>query len=207
MDLLTLTETIQDECNKKNSLTADTVKKRIQMALANLERSRDWFYLRNFVSTTLDSAGSNPRRFNQPARLRAVHFVRIKREDGSYLYLDEVDPKDVTKNVTDVPHGYWRDNTQYWWFDNTPDKDYIFEYGVEQFTEWSDADSFEPWIFTNASDLIMYQTLILLSPYLREPELMQMYKPLRDEALNTLRETDTEMKYSNHPLQMGFGHE
>lgn len=207
MDLATLTSALSDECNKGNSLTDATIQQRIRMAMDNIERSRDWFYMRSFDNITLDPNAVNPRRIDQPARLRAVHFVRIARDDGSYVGLDEVDPKDITKNNMDIPKGYWRDGTQYWWLDNTPDKAYTLEYGVEQYTEWSSDDAFEPWLLAHASDLMLHQTMILLATYLREPEIMQMHKPLRDEAAQTLREVDDEMKYSNHPLRMGFGHE
>lgn len=207
MNLAGLTSAISGECNKGSSLEDATIRTRIQMALNNIERSHDWFYMRNFDEVTLDPNATNPRRIDQPARLRAVHFIRIARNDGTYKSLNEVDPKDITANETDIPNGYWHAGSQYWWLDNNPDQAYTLEYGVEQFTEWSNDDTFEPWIFTNASDLIFHQTLILLGTYLREPEILQSHRMLRDEALETLKRVDQEMKFSNQSMRMGFGHE
>lgn len=194
---------IQDELNKP-AITAGQVRSKIEDALSILESAKAWGYMDRFVTFTLDTASANPRAIAMPEGLRNISFMRLVNSDGSYTHLSEIDPKDITQTITDVPEGYFKDGDQYIWFDNTPAENYSMEMSYKQFTEYDVADDFEPWLMKYCKPLVKYQTLLLFGPFIRDEETLSawatIYKDVHEKALML----DEERQYSNTSSSMNY---
>jgi len=207
MQLSDLKTDLLDECNKGTALSTSALENRIQRAVRFIETSHDWYFMQKFDTDTFNTADANPRRLSQPTNLRAVHLLRIQKSDGTYQKIVKAQPQNVKEHKTALPNIYWSDGADYWWFDNTPAENYTLERFYEQLTTWDNSDTFEPWLFKYADSLVFHQTMLFLAPYLREPDLMEMHKPLRDEALEAAKIVDHEHKYSDQEMRMGYGHD
>ena len=207
MQLSAIVAEIQDEINKGSAVTDAQVRTHVQGALALLEMETDWYYMHQFSSGTIDADGVNPRRISLPSRPKKLDALRITKEDGKFKYLDEVEYEDLTEIKTKEPTGYYREGTSYLWLDNTPIYDHPYEIAYWGFTTWSDADTFEPWLFDVAQPTVKYNALVLLSSFLREPELGQQHAAISARALEAALNMNENFVYGNMPIRMGFGHE
>lgn len=208
MDLSTLVAEIQDELNKGSSVTDAQVRTHVRTALNLLELEHDFQYMHKVLTGTVDKTDAQSgRRIAMPSVIKNIDAVRLTKSDGSYLYLDDVEFEDITANVNEAPSGYYLDGVDYLWMDNNPQENYPYDILYWGHTTWSDADSFEPWLFQVAHGWVKYEALIRLSSFLRQPELRVMWKEdalrFKEAALNA----NENLVYSNKRMRMGFGHD
>ena len=205
MNLAAIRTEIKDELNKGTAITDDQITRHIARSLNMNELKQTWEYMDRFVTLTFDITSEEPRTLVMPERLKAFEFFRIIKDDGEFHYLDEKNPREFTSVETRIPDFYFKDGMQFIWVDNTPDKNYIAEISYFQFTKFQDEDTFEPWLFEAAPVLIVYDTLRLIAAgFLRETELGNTYKEFAADALKAALDTNYELKYNNHKMQMQF---
>lgn len=209
MQLSTLVADLQDEINKGSSVTDTQIRRHIQHTYSLLEMKHSWAYMDRFVTFTIDLGSENPRVLPFPSRVKSFEFVRLidpTDSTGTFIYLNEISPRDITKVEAGVPAGYFKDGVEYLWMDNTPQVAYNGEISYRRFTEWSDDDAFEPWLMAYASPLVKYQALCYASPFVRELELRKVYEKDMADALKATLDMNEEFEYSNQSMQMGYGH-
>lgn len=208
MQLSDLILDIKDELNKGAAVTDAQVTTQIKNALNLLELEQSWEYMDRFVTFTFDITSAEPRALAFPARLKSFEFFRIIKDNGKFHYLDEKNPREFTSIETAIPDFYFKDGMEFIWVDNIPDKNYVGEISYSQFTRFENSETFEPWLFEAAPTLIKYNALLLMTAgFLREPELGKVYEKFATRALKAALDTNYELKYSNHKMQMGFGHD
>ncbi len=161
-----------------------------------IERNFTLQYMKKYAALSLDPDSAQPRAISLPnSRFKAVRFFKILNTDGTYSFLQKVDPKDITATREAKPTAFWLDGVDFIWFDFTPSELLSAEIGYNEFSNWAALASGDThWLLDHAEDLLLYQTLFQLAPFIRDPNLMAMYKPLRDEALRTVSLSDDEFE-------------
>lgn len=202
MQLSALVTDISEDLNRSN-ITAAQIRSKIRSALLTLEQANNWAYMDRFVEFTLDLTSENPRAMPMPADLKNIEFIRFWVDD-EWNPIKEVQPADILTHTAGYPEGYFKDAMSYIWLDKTPDEAYEGEMSYRQFTTWSDADAFEPWPFKWMWNVVKYQTLVMMGPFLRDPEFMKMNADLLAQALKTTVDSNEEMEYSNRDNQMKY---
>lgn len=172
-----------------------------------LENNWNWSYMERYVTFTIDASAPQPRSVQIPTLLKKIEFLRINNSDGSFDYLYQVDPKNVTARLESKPSGYWLDGRDYLWLDNTPTVDYTAEMGYLQFTDWPTDTNEAPWLVVNGEGLLLAQTMIYLAQRAREPKYVQLYSPMRDLELQALQRADQDYRETNASDKMIYGAE
>lgn len=176
--------------------TLDTIiPAKVRQAARWLEQNYNLKYMDRYVGFTFDLGVTNPRAIEFPShRVKRFNFFRIVQDTGEYQYLQPVDPQDVTATEDGEPSGYWLDGRDYLWLDNTPVEALVAELSYIEYTDWDSlVDEDEPWLLTHAEQAMIGQTIMLLTPTMRQPGLFQTYKLMRDEGLKALVDADNEL--------------
>lgn len=168
-----------------------------------LERNNSFKYMERYVSFTLDPASASPRVIAMPALLKSFNFMRLVDDDGTYHPIVQVDPQDVTAiSTNEDPKGFWLDGVEYLWLDAIPAEERSGEMSYVQYTTWPSDTAEEPTILKLADDLVHAQTIMTMAPLLRDADLLQVMKAVRDEALKSFLDSDYELRNSNRSEAM-----
>lgn len=193
---------ISRECNKGARLD-DVIPDYTRRAARFIERQHSLKYMERFVTFTVLAAAAEPRAVAFPnTRVKAINFLRYLNSDSEFNYLGQVDPQTVVANESAVPTGYWMDGLDYLWFDNTPQENIAMEFSFIEYTAWPTDTTKEPWLLANAEEVMIAQTMMLMSGVAREPGWMELYKEMKAEGLQTLFVADEEMKASSRSESM-----
>ena len=187
--LLTVRNTVSDEVSRGTQLDTK-IDVRVQQAVRWFERNHNFQYMQRFVDFTLPSTS---RTIALPLRPKRFEFVRFKGTDGKYTRVLKVDPQEVEDNTGTNPSGWWLDADQYIRFDTEPKEDLTVEILYYQFSEAPSGDTATNWLFDNAFDFVVYQTMLYMATVAKEPDWITIYKPQRDEALHTLITSNQEL--------------
>jgi hypothetical protein len=178
-------------------LVADTAKRgatldsfipvAIKQAVSWLERNFSYPYMKKYSTFVIDPDSAEPRALSLPNdRLKQVLLLRLVGSDGRYYNLTRVEPQEIAELLEGQPCAFWLDGVDLLWFDRTPTEEQNGEIRYVERTNWDVLeDSDTHWLLQHANDLLLYQTMLQISPYNRDPTLMTLYRPLRDEALRT----------------------
>lgn len=205
--------TMAAEETSQASLVANRVVSATRQAARWIERNAEMQYMRRFVTFTVDASAEYPRTLPLPGKpdtdgdsmgFRSFGFVRFVLSDGSFHYLNYVDPRDVTAVESKRPTGFWMDGVDYLWFDNTPPEDYEGELYYVKYSAWPTDTSSTHWLLNNAEDVILGQTLIFLGSYLNEPEIKAHGMEMRTEGLATLLTADADLRSAHKDYQMVY---
>ena len=172
-----------------------------------VERNYTLQYMRRYVTFSLDPAADKPRAIPFPSvRVKSIRFIKLILDDGTFSFVEKADPRQLVETATELPTHYWLDAFDNIWFNNTPDQVYPAEMDAVQFTDWSALTSTSThWLLDNADDLLLAQTMLQLSPQIRDDKMMALYKVLRDDALRTLLLSEEELEGSNTNEVMQYG--
>jgi len=180
-----------------HALVADTAKRgatldafipaATRQAVAWIERNYSYPYMRRYSTFVLDADSAEPRAISLPNdRLKKLIALRLADDDGNWHNLTHVEPTSIRTIGTGRPCSFWLDGLDFVWFDSVVEEDTNGEIVYVERTNWSAlANGDTHWLLSHAEDLLLYQTMLQISPYNRDPSLMTLYKPLRDEALRT----------------------
>jgi len=197
MSLADFHSTVSSNVNK-GTLHDAVIPAFVKQAGRWMERNYSFKYMERFVTFAIDPTSTYPRSIALPERFKSFNFIRIINADGSYSILNQVDPEDVISNDQATPTGYWLDGLDYIWMDNTPSEIVNLEMSYIQYADWPVSPYIEtPWLLENGEEILLAQTMMLMAPLLREPDLLTLYKAIRDEGLRTLTLADEELRSSN----------
>jgi len=212
VDFAAIKTRVQGHCNKGTSTSTDlfteiglTVIDSIQWIESNYSLQ----YMERFVSFSLDPTDDNPRTVALPSNPKSIQFVRQileSKADGTrrYRHLNLVEPRDVSAVHLGSPKGYWLDGAAYIWFDSVVELHEDYEMSYTRYTGPL-LDNSSHWLFDYAPGLIVSLTMQKISAYLREPKLMDLYKPDFDRGIVALLLANDEMEFANADLHMKYG--
>lgn len=178
-------------------------------AVRLIEQNYTLSYMRRFVSFQLQA---NTRAVPQPDRVKEIEFIRVKLGDSKsndYRYLHYVHPKMIEEKGIGsdddrVPLAFWLDSDQYIWFDGAPSSDENLEMYYTQYSEWPTNTSETHWLLNNAEEVLLAQTMIGMAPFLRDPEVVQLWTQQRDLAMKTLLLAEDEREYHGRSFKMYY---
>jgi len=180
----------------------------VRMAVRWIERNKTYGYMEGIVNLSVDASAAEPRRLDVSSqRFKAIKAARIvEATSGKIRFLKLASPRRHVAVDSGYATGYYFEGTDYLWLDNTPSEDYTIEVFASIFTDagtWQDSDS--PWLVDKGTDLLLAQTMVVAGPYVREPELAEMFRVQRQEALKVLDVADNEWHHSNQVTGGSFG--
>lgn len=174
-----------------------------------LERNYTFAYMKQFLELVIDlDVASTPRYIELgPGAPKSIPMFRWVNDDGGFTYLKKIDPWEVTAYSTEeglIPSGYWLDGIKRIVLAHTPTTNLNGEISLVRYTPWPSQETFTHWLLDNAEDVLLAQTLFMMAPRLRAPNMRQEYQAMRDEGLNTLLRAEDEFQYQGDSGSMGY---
>jgi len=167
-------------------------------ALRWLERNYNFKHMERYVEFTLNPDAVEPRAIAFPSTgIKRIEFMKAINADGTLDEIMQIDPQDYVAAETGVPTGYWLDGRSFLWFNKTVTESLTCVMTYYRYTEWSAADNFEPWLLQEADDLVLWQTILELSPSLRDRDMEARALERRNSALKSVLDADEELRSGN----------
>ena len=187
----------------------------VKLAARRIERRRTFQYMEKFDNSKLDlvedtrSYAISTLTANQ---IKRINFWRIVNtttgsDDVTFSYIEKVKAADILERPKEKPSTFWLDAWDNFILGEIPDKAYDnTEIHWEEFTDWPAKIEQQPWLITNAEDLMMAQTMLLMAPRLRMNEKMvSLWVGLGKDALETIITSEQEANIGAEVQQMAFG--
>lgn len=176
----------------------------IRQAARWIERNKTLQYMKVLATISIDPDTNDAPRFIEltGTLIKSVIFFRWIDDEGTYLYLRNWDPAKFTALESGTPRYYWLDGVSRIVLTTTPDEVLSGELQVSRYTSWPTNNDATHWLLDNAEDVLEAQTMIQFAKYVRDAELQQHWRAIRDEGLVTLYAAEQEFEYSNTDLQM-----
>lgn len=178
----------------------------IKRAAKFIERNYNFLYMERFEELTLDLSAASPRFVPWPGdQTKKINFVRYgETVSGSdqirYVFLHHVDPIDILSVKSGSPQGYWQtgDETgaRFLVLDQIGTEDLTLEVHSVAYSTWPTADTAEHWLINHAEDVLLAQTMRMLSTYANEPDWFSAYKTMWTEGIRTLTIADEDARNS-----------
>lgn len=172
----------------KNNLT-NIIPDLIKISQLRLERKNNWSFMEG---TLTGSLALNEYSFDLPARYKESDFLhltysdvvlKLKRKSEDYCMNAYPSP---TLDIGEPELFYVNQNTGKVVIRPTCDQAYDYKLKFYGFTSELSADTDYNWWVTNAWDVLLFQSLVLAEPYLRNDVRMSTWKNLLDEALKDI---------------------
>ena len=193
---------------RRGSAFDSSIPLKAQQAVRWLEDRHTWLHMETFNSGALDTLSAYPRRIAVPSGYKSMEFWRLLKDgDAGYRYLTKVDPKDNSRVLTEMPEGYWVSGKNYFWLDNTPDKDYSYEWKYNAYTTLPADTAQSPQIIQDYYGILLAQTCVLFAPRLRDEKFLALHKDQRDELMKAAVDADEEAWNTNQELSVNYGSE
>jgi len=188
----------------KRGDTLDTVIPGLaKMACQWMERNYSFKYMEQVrVLQVEQGIRTIPLQSNQA--VKKISFVRMISSTGEYTYLKRASPRDFTSVTVGESQGYWLAGNHTIVLENVPGEPLVGEALFDCYTEWPTEVSETHPLLQTASDVMMYQVLMMLSAHMRDGRVFEAYKILRDEALNTLTRSEDELAYGGTDDAMAY---
>jgi hypothetical protein len=171
-----------------------------------MERNYTFQYMKQFLEVDIDpTLASTPRYIELgPGAPKAIPMFRWVLGDGTYMPLTKVDPLRLDALEVSTPESYWLDGTRRIILSSTPGEVLHGELRIDRYTPWPAELTFTHWLLDRAEDVMLAQTLIMMSIHLRDPRLRDNYKQMRDEGMLTLLNAEDELQYGNQDGAMEY---
>lgn len=194
------------------------IPRRVLMAVQWLERNYTFKYMERF---RLLQIVANERTISLPSNevIKSWKFVRLIRDDGSYQYLNKIEPEDVlgiglpspvgtNQRRSDKPalSAFWVSGVSTMVLNTVPETSWSGEGMWHTYTDWPLAeDDFTHPLLNMASDVLLAETLLLMAAFdLRDQRMVAAWKDIRDEGVNTMTRAEDEAKYGGESIAMAF---
>ena len=178
----------------------------VRDAARYIEQNYTFKYMERFVCFTLDAGD---RLIDMPDKAsfqsKSFIFIRIQQDDGSFDYLEKIDPRDVDLIQTAQPKHYWLDGMDHIVFDNIADQDYQVEMSYNRYTLWPTVTTENPALLQQFEAYLLATSIINLAPFVDDSDLLQAYGLLQQQHQRTALLADEEMRRVNEEPEMGFG--
>ena len=203
MNLGDFHQLVSQDVKRGNSLDS-VIPLRVAMAAMFLERNYSMLYMRQPIEITLNPADANPRFIDLEQDVKSIGYLRYMDSDGNYQRLSRVSPLDIAQLVEGPPGGFWFSGRSAIILDKTPDDAYVLEGEGKFYTNWPSDLSARPWLVTRAADLLLAQTMIYIGNHLRDLQIVQQYRGMRDESLKTVMLSEEESEYDGMDAQISY---
>ena len=200
---------VSSEIRRGTSLDTH-IPKKVQQAVRWMEEQHTFRHMEHYAALTLPSTGTQPRAIAIPTgfkKMLGFRGILDDQGDGEYFDLTKIDFYDISRIETDRPSAYWQDGMDYFWLDNTPDQDYDAEMAYVGFTVLGTVTSAEPYVIQNFEGIVLDETMIRMAPLMRDPAVVGLYKPNRDEMMKSVIDTDIEGRQSWQSESAQYGWE
>ncbi|HWI69982.1 MAG TPA: hypothetical protein VNS88_16700 [Nitrospiraceae bacterium] len=185
MKALVLTETNRG----RNKDVVAAVPGRINMAISWLEKNYNCQHMKKYQTFELDPGMQWPRSLDIPLSLKSVRVIRrlncCRTGTPGIVELTRVDPESLPPDRGDDILSWWPSGREKIWFDNTPQVTTRFEWIAHFYTGQIADDNVEHFLFEVAQDFIIGKSMQLLGPFMRDVGVIQAYKPMAEEGLQT----------------------
>lgn len=196
---------VSSEIRRGTSFDASIARK-VQHAVDWFEQLHRFQYMEKYDALTIVTTGNNPRAIPQPTGFEKMLGWRIT-IDGRYENIGKVDFYDVDRVDTAQPSAYWQDGKDYFWLDNTPDQEYSSEMAYVAKTVLGTDTSAEPAVIQKYEGIILAATMIMFAPALRDPAVVGLYKPNRDDLMKSAIDADVDARQSWQSESSQYGWE
>lgn len=197
-------DAVRDALKRGNTLDV-VIASRVRQAARWIERNYTFLYMKRFGEVTVDLDSDYPYVLEVPnADWKAIHFLRIRDDEGEFWKLGRIDPAEELDRATERPSGYWLDGVDRIILNQNPDSAYVFEVRWDQYTDWPTTTESSNWLIRNGEDVLIAQAMFLMAPYLRDAKMIQDYVAQRNEGLQTLVHADEESQHSDLSSSMTF---
>ena len=167
----------------------------VKQSVNFLERNTPLKYMEEWVTLTLEPGDQI---VDFVWAFRSWKFLRYA-QDAEWFYLSKRDPREeLTPGGPSVPTKYSQVGVRYIRFNapNQSSQNLALEGIVYKFSDWQTTrPDFRHFLLEQASDLLLYQTMMRIGVSIKDPRMAEMYKPMRDEALQTFLNMDTDSEY------------
>lgn len=209
MTLSEFHQLVADSLRRGTTLTTQIVGQ-TKLACQWMERNYTFKYMETF---RLFQAVEGSRTLDLPTNctIKAHKFIRLIGVDGLYTPLKKVEPEDLpglrtsaNSSGNTVPANYWVIGNNTIVFDSVLTANLNGEAMFYQYSDWPvDGAETHP-LLGFASDVLLEQVLFFMAAFLKDAEMAQARKLLRDEAVNTLVRAEDENKYGGESLAMVY---
>ena len=209
----TMVTTISGELNMGTRYDAQ-IPAKLRQAVRKFERKLDFPYMREFVGievsagdTTVDLIDFAP---IDIVLLKKILFWRLEDSYGQFSYIKSVEPQDF-RSVDDLgipPSSYFINYPEELvYVDREFNETYEAEKSRALVVSFTDPDTLvaglaSHWLFDNAEQAIIAQTILNLGPTMREPEMMVTYGKLLETEWDDLCQYVEEFDAENADMVM-----
>lgn len=178
------------------------VPRRVEMAVAWLERNYTFQYMRTWKTVSVDSAADYPHIISlYDLDVKGIDLVRIRELDDTgegYTFrrpMLKVKPADRETRAVGTPESYCVNGRNSIVLNSIPDEDLTLEIHLQQFTKWGSGDNWTHWLLDNATQLLLCRTLLLMATGpAKDADLYQMYKTDFDLEISTFNVSEEEIQ-------------
>lgn len=206
MTLDEIRELISKEINKGTQYD-ESIPMYMVAALAAIEANYSYKYMESVVDATIPAGSQSVNLFS--TRIKRINLVQTK-VGGELVKLIQVDPEQVI-SIGKTPTGFYLVGPHELRFDAEPDANVDCTIFLEKFTwvEWdaegllfSVVDGDPQWLIGNFPDFLVAETMIRMAPLCREPDWLQLYKPMLDTARRNAFIADHELRQGSREERM-----
>lgn len=167
----------------------------VKQSVNFLERNAPLKYMEEWVTIQLEPLDQI---VDMVWAFRNWKFLRYD-ASGEFVYLQKRDPREeISPAGPTAPTKYSQIGVRYIRF-NAPWRGnslLTLEGIVYKFSDWQTTrPDFRHFLLEQASDLLLYQTMLRISASIKNANMDAQYRPLRDEALKTFMSMDTDSEF------------
>jgi hypothetical protein len=196
---------VRDEINRGTKYDSRITSK-LKQAVKWIERAYTFKHMEKYAEVVIDPTKDNPRTISIPPGFKRMEFMRVIVSESDIRPIFVANPQDIDQRKTDeYPTGYWQDGMDYFWFDNTPENSVTVEMGWIGYSVVPSDKSKTLWILDNMEDIVVAQTMLLLSPILKlSTKQKNEYKEQRNDGMETAAIADRELRETNTDWGMHY---
>lgn len=188
---------------KRGTALDGLLQSHIQMAVTKIERNYDYTYMEKarLLEVAVDQRIVD---FPPGVLVKSISMLRWIRDDGLYVNLRKVDPKQLNAIAEGMPYRYYVAGNRQIIFDSVPDEQLIGEAILMEYSQIPNDDNYECPLLNVAPDMVMLETTRLFAVTTRDPRFLELQQVLIDEARNTMSRAEDEGKFANADLGMVY---
>lgn len=169
-----------------------------------LESGQVFAHMQKFATLTTNPAAENPQIIAFPnTRVRSWRYIRQK-INSEFIYLDGMSPEDQGTELLGKPTAFWHDGVSKLWLDAIPTEVYSYQAAWYEFTDWPTSTTAEPVWLDRGYNVLFAETMLKAARELRDPNLVAIWAPARDEAVKVASAAEEELRWGGTTQTMRF---
>lgn len=172
-----------------------------------IERNHTFEYMKQRRTFDLKYQATYPRYLPLPAtRYKTVDYIRLKKSTDWFITLERLEDERAFDLVyTREPRYYWIEGETRIVLDSTPQEDYddsVIRYSA--FTDWPSATDQEPRLAALYANLLVNETILLMGPEIRNPQLIQEIRQQVVDEWNRIHIAQDEQQHGQKNSAMEY---